>query len=106
MVLPCQALGIVLIEQKDNGPWVRNDRLIVSLACELSEKRPKNARRLPSDATAELEQFFVNTSYFTAKKIRLLGWRGPRAALRAVEEARGCKKAQDRQMRRFGKRNR
>ncbi len=88
MVLPCRALGIVLIEQKDDGPWVRNDRLIVGLACALSEKRLQNARRLSSDATAELEQFFVNTSYFTAKKIRLLGWRCPRVALRAVEETR------------------
>jgi inorganic pyrophosphatase len=87
VVLTCRALGVIVVEQKEKGPWVANNRLIVRPEWEGHEPFVERVSDLPSQTVRELEQFFVNTSYFTGKKLRLAGWRGPGAALRMVKQA-------------------
>ena len=88
VVLACQALGMIAIEQKEDGPWVANHRLIVRPDWEGHSPFVENVSELPAATIRELEQFFVNTSFFTGKKLRLVGWRGPRAALQMVKRTR------------------
>jgi inorganic pyrophosphatase len=87
IVLACRALGVISVEQKDGrGSWIANDRLIVRPDWNGHEPFVEHVRQLPAHLIEQLEQFFVNTSYFTAKKLRIAGWRGPSAAMRLVKK--------------------
>jgi inorganic pyrophosphatase len=88
VVLSCRALGMIAIEQKEEGPWVSNHRLIVRPEWEGQAPFIENVRELTAETVRELEQFFVNTSFFTGKKLRLVGWRGTRAALAMVKRTK------------------
>ncbi len=88
IVLPCRALGAVIVEQKEKGRIVANHRLIARPDWEAHAPLVEDASKLPTPQRRELEQFFLNTSFFTSKKLRIVGWRGARAALKLVEQAR------------------
>lgn len=58
-------------------------------------KLPSMARdltRLPSHdkggnlLLVEIEQFLLNTTFHSGKEARVLGWKGPRAALKKVRD--------------------
>ena len=89
MVLPCRALGLIAIGQKEGGQWIANRRLIVRPDWEGHGPFVENVSELPAATIRELEQFFVNTSFFTGKKLRHVGWRGARAALQMVKRTAG-----------------
>ena len=83
-ILPCRALGFVAVRQHDDGHWIENHRVIAAPAWDGHTVRAENISDLPKDTLRELEQFFVNTAYFTGKKLKLKGWRPARQVARLV----------------------
>lgn len=86
VVLPCQPLGVVVVKQKDDETgWISNDRLIVRPAWEGHTSYIDNVADLHRQTIQELERFFLNTAFFTGKKLRIQAWRGPRFALQMIK---------------------
>ena len=90
VVLPCRALGIVHIDQREPGKSARqpNDRLVA-----LPLKAPRfdhlrSVRDLPKRTREEIEQFFLASTALEKKDVRILGWEGPAAALRFLKPRR------------------
>jgi len=83
-VLPCRPLGLVAVKQKENGEWIENHRVIAAPAWDGHTTRAEKLSDLSRDTVRELEQFFVNTAYFTGKKLKLAGWRPARDVARLV----------------------
>ena len=42
---------------------------------------------LPKPIREELEKFFIATDELEDKKLNILGWKGPKAAVKAVKDA-------------------
>jgi hypothetical protein len=53
-----------------------------TIAWENWKKLP--AADLPARLKAEIEQFFLSATFFTDKRAKVMGWRGPRAAHKLV----------------------
>jgi inorganic pyrophosphatase len=87
IVLTCRALGMVALRQKEGRRWIDNHRIVAVPAWEGHSMRIDDLAHLPARSKAELEQFFVNTAYFTSKKIELMGWRGALAAEALVKRS-------------------
>jgi inorganic pyrophosphatase len=81
VVIPSRPIGAVLVDQRNaDGERERNDRLVlVPLGAErFAELR--DAAALPRRAREEIERFFLDTTFFTQKNARVLGWKGPKDA--------------------------
>jgi len=88
VVIGCDVLGMLVLDQEVDGEARReiNNRVVV---------RPSWERRLAYADVSELhdrvreeiEQFFLNVTFFTSKNARLLGWKG-RAEAEAFVRAR------------------
>ena len=88
VVLPCRPLGVVEMDQEDQGgKRERNDRVIVMPAWHDRVGEFENASDLPERLREEIEQFFLSTTFFTAKKPKILGWKGPKRASSIIEES-------------------
>lgn len=87
VVIPSRLLGVVKAEQTQRGRIARNDRL---LAAALESPRfdgLRDARKLPKRTRDELVAFFLAAVAFTEKKVRILGWGGPREAEKLLRES-------------------
>lgn len=87
LVLACRPIGILQIIQKKEGAIVRNDRLFAVPRDSHEEKGLKDVRNLSKAFREELEKFFVATDELEEKKLQILGWKGPKAAMKAAREA-------------------
>jgi inorganic pyrophosphatase len=96
MVLRTRPIAVVKLEQDAKPPRAggrarrqreRNDRLVAVL-----ENAPRRDGQtladLPERVRQEIEQFFLDSTFFEAKHAKVLGWDGPRAALALVADAR------------------
>jgi len=88
-VIPSTPIGIVRLTQREgnHADRERNDRIIAVPAEDL---RYKNVTQLPKRVRGELEQFFISAAAMSDKKVRIEGWKGPKAARKAIEEAAGA----------------
>jgi len=87
MVLPCRLLGMIEIEQRDDGGKKQtNNRLITTPAWHEPLKELKDARDLPKGVRQEFEQFFVAVTAFTDKEVRVRGWAGRAKALHFLKK--------------------
>jgi inorganic pyrophosphatase len=87
VVIPCRPLGVLLLDQKEGGRRERNDRLVVvPLGADRFEEL-QAPEQLSKRLRQELEQFFLDTTFFSGKDARCLGWRGPRDAEEQVRRA-------------------
>ncbi|MBV8964032.1 MAG: inorganic diphosphatase [Hyphomicrobiales bacterium] len=88
LVVTCRVIGILQIEQKSNGNSERNDRLFGVPRRSHSEGALRDVRDLSRPVQQELEKFFIATDELENKKLEILGWKGPKAGLQAIEDAR------------------
>ena len=96
VVLPCRPLGVVEMDQEEkNGERKRNDRVIVMPAWHDRVGELEHPSDLPSRLKEEIEQFFLSTTFFTAKKPAILGWRGSKRAHSLIKESNKCYLLQD-----------
>jgi inorganic pyrophosphatase len=87
VVLPCKLLGVVEVSQRsDEGPRQRNDRIIAMPVWHDRLGEFERATQLPVRLRKEIEQFFLDTTFFTAKKPKILGWKSPHKAHMLVKQ--------------------
>ena len=80
-------LGILQIEQKSKGSVERNDRIFAVPRRSHAEQGLRDVGDIFKPMREELEKFFIATDELEAKKLKILGWKGPGAALKALKEA-------------------
>jgi inorganic pyrophosphatase len=88
VVIPCVPLGVVKLSQKrkKDGGRERNDRVIAVPAGAPRMAEVRDARDLPERVRDEIGQFFLTAVVMTGKDAKLLGWDGPEAADRLIDE--------------------
>jgi inorganic pyrophosphatase len=87
LVLTCRIIGILEIEQKSKGRAERNDRLFAVPRKSHSEQALHDVRDLSKPIQEELEKFFIATDELEDKKLEIIGWKGPKTALKAIKQA-------------------
>ena len=87
VVLTCRAIGILQIEQKSKKKIERNDRLFAVPRRSHSEQALKDVRDLTKPIQEELEKFFIATDELEDKTLKIIGWKGPNAAVQAIKGA-------------------
>jgi inorganic pyrophosphatase len=86
VVLRCRPIGVVQLEQEANrGGRERNDRIIAIPSWHDRMGELARATELPERLRLEIEQFFLSTTFFTAKNPVILGWKNSRAAKLLVQ---------------------
>jgi len=87
VLLPCQPLGVVEMDQDETeGKRERNDRIIVMPSWQDRLGEFERASDLPERLRKEIEQFFLSTTFFTAKNPKILGWKGPKRASEIIKK--------------------
>lgn len=76
----CRLIGVIEGEQRDDGHWIRNDRLLSVAEPSHTHSNLKTIKDLNDTLLNELEEFFVNYHELEGKKYRLIACRGPRHA--------------------------
>jgi inorganic pyrophosphatase len=85
VVIPCKAIGVVRMRQKEKGEEAeRNDRII---ALPVDDARYADVKDLPKRVREELEQFFITMTEMTDKKVIVEGWDGPEMAEKLIDKA-------------------
>jgi inorganic pyrophosphatase len=86
VVLRCRPIGILDVLQTQDRRCLRNDRLMV---VPVKSRHPdaRDVRDLPASLRHQAEEFFTAATAGTGKRLKFLGWRGPRAALAAIKRA-------------------
>jgi inorganic pyrophosphatase len=87
IVLTCRIIGILQIEQKSKRKAERNDRLFAVPRQSHSEQAVRDVRDLSKPIQQELEKFFIATDELEDKKLEIIGWKGPKAAMKAIKES-------------------
>jgi inorganic pyrophosphatase len=86
-IIPCRAIGILEVQQREKGRTFRNDRVIFVPSIETRpDNLPAAIRRL-SRLRKKLERFFKAAVAGTGKELTYLGWKDERAATEAVKKA-------------------
>jgi inorganic pyrophosphatase len=86
VVLPCRPLGVVEVTQRgEAGDRQRNDRIIAMPIWHDRLGEFERATDLPLRLRKEIEAFFLETTFFTGKKPKIIGWRPPKHACSIVK---------------------
>lgn len=88
VVIKCQLLGSVRVEQSENGKTFRNDRFLFCPKKEDAEDQREVADGLPDDLKQEIKQFFRASILNSKKKIRFRGWQSAKQALAAIKKGK------------------
>ena len=76
-----------MAEQKLKGKAERNDRLFAVPRRSHSEQGLHDVRDLSKPIQQELEKFFIATDELEDKKLEIIGWKGPKTAIKLIESA-------------------
>jgi inorganic pyrophosphatase len=87
LVLTCRVIGVLQIEQQSKNNAERNDRLFAVPRRSHSERGLRDVRDLSKPILEELEKFFVATDELEDKELKIIGWKGPKIALKAINDA-------------------
>ena len=87
IVLTCRVIGILQIEQKSKGKKDPNATIVCSCPGIRSEQALKDVRDLSKPIQQELEKFFKATDELEDKKLNIIGWKGPKAAVQMINDA-------------------
>jgi inorganic pyrophosphatase len=86
-LLECRLLGIIEAEQTErDGTVERNDRLLAVPAKSIEYAGMKDMDSFTEEHLKDLEHFFMYYNDMAGKKFKLLGTKGPMAALNAVKK--------------------
>ena len=75
------------IEQKSKGKAERNDRLFAVPRRSHSEQALRDVRDLSKPIQQELEKFFIATDELEDKKLEIIGWKGPKVAMKVIQDS-------------------
>jgi len=87
VLVPSRPIGILNVEQTNlkTGARERNDRIAVLPLAAPRFDQIRTIFDLPARTREELEQFFLDATFFEKKNVQLLGWEGPDRAIAFVE---------------------
>lgn len=85
VLLPCRVLGVVKMTQLQKGVRQENHRVIAVPTWNNHLDGIDDVSKLPKLLRQELEQFFCTATFFTGKRVRLEGWRGPAHARSVIQ---------------------
>jgi inorganic pyrophosphatase len=75
------------VEQRSKGKKSeRNDRIFGVTRGSHAEKDFSDAGELTRAMREELEKFFIATDELEDKQLKILGWKGPKAARKAIKQ--------------------
>jgi inorganic pyrophosphatase len=86
VVIRCQLLGSIQIEQSEDGESFRNDRFLFCPRKEDAEDEREIEDGLPRALKQEIEQFFQASILNSKKKIKFKGWQAAEKALAAIKK--------------------
>jgi inorganic pyrophosphatase len=86
-VLTVRLLGVIEAEQTEDDRTVRNDRLIAVAVHAHTHEHEHHLKDLRPGLIDEIVQFFVQYNRLRGKEFKPLGNRGPKAAIKLVEDA-------------------
>jgi inorganic pyrophosphatase len=81
-------VGVIEAEQRDDGKWARNDRLVGVAACSRHQGDIVKLADLGDTLIAEIEAFFVQYHQLQGHEWRATDRQGPSAARKLVDRAR------------------
>jgi inorganic pyrophosphatase len=87
VILPCRPIGIIEITERKNSISRTNNRIVAMPTWNDQLGEFEQIADLPKKLKEDLEQFFLNTSFFTSKKLKLKGWADGKAARRYIKRA-------------------
>lgn len=87
LVVTCRIIGVLQIEQKSKNKSERNDRLFAVPRNSHSEQALHEIDDLTKPIRDELEKFFMATDELEDKKLKIIGWKGPKIAVQAIKDA-------------------
>jgi inorganic pyrophosphatase len=96
LVLAARPIGVVRLEQnrKHGDGRERNDRIIAVIANGPRRDDLQSSDDLSPRVRQELEQFFLDVTFFEDKDAKLLGWAGPAEAWELITRSRtGARRA-------------
>ena len=88
VLLPCRVLGLVDVSQKAKKGREKNPRFILMPDWNDRMGEFEEAAGLPQRLKEEIEQFFLNATFFTGKNARIEAWRGRQAAEKFIQSHR------------------
>jgi len=83
-IIPSRLIGVLEVEQTENGETKRNDRFIVRP--DPVEYPLPDFPELSAREKSELEQFFTASVLHTGKTLRFLGWKDAAAATASLRQ--------------------
>ena len=89
ILIPCRPIGVVNVEQTSatSKRRERNDRVAVVPLKAPRQDTLKSVFDLSERMRQEIEQFFLHSTAFEGKDLKLLGWEGPDTAMSAIRAA-------------------
>ena len=87
IVLTCRIIGILLIQQKSKEKSERNDRLFAVRRRSHAEQGLRDIREPSKSIREEFEKFFIATDELEDKKLDIIGWKGPKIAMKAIKDS-------------------
>ena len=89
LVMNCKIIGVLQVEQHSKGKKSeRNDRVFAVPRGSHAEKDLSDVRDLAKAKREELEKFFIATDELEDKQLKILGWKGPKTALKTIKRAK------------------
>ena len=92
VVLTCRIIGVLQIEQKSKGKARRDRPPPRHTRRSHSEQGLRDVRDLSKPIQQELEKFFIATDELEDKKLEIIGWKGPKIAMKAINSAKSFSK--------------
>src|SRR5436190_10382344 len=87
LVLTCNIIGVLQVEQRSKGKKSkRNDRIFAAPCGSHAEKDLDDIRDLTNAMREELVKFFIATDELEDKQLKILGWKGPKVALKTIKQ--------------------
>ena len=87
VVLTCRIIGILEIPAKSKGKAETKRPLVRSAEAVARGAGLRDVRDLSKPIREELEKFFIATDELEDKKLDIIGWKGPKVALKAIKDA-------------------
>ena len=89
VVIPCRAVALVKVDQRraQGRGRERNDRILAIPVTAPRYEHMRTVRDVPARLRREIDEFFHHVTALEKKDIRILGWAGPEAAIRAIRSA-------------------
>jgi len=87
-VAASRLVGVIELEQEEEGEMTRNDRLIAVTQASLLYSEAKDLADLSPVMLRQIEEFFVNIQKLRDIKVKILGRRGPDRALEILRQSR------------------